>query len=157
MLENSLFGKLLITFLISAVPIIELRGAIPFAVAHGLPLQMAYAVAVLGNLLPVPFIMLFARKVFEIIRAHAKRLDAWVSKMEDRAIRKSAVVKKFSTFGLFLLVAIPLPGTGAWTGALVAAMLNMRIRRAFPAIALGVLAAGAIMLLASLGVDSLIS
>ena len=90
MLENSLFGKLLITFLISAVPIIELRGAIPFAVAHGLPLQMAYAVAVLGNLLPVPFIMLFARKVFEIIRAHAKRLDAWVSKMEDRAIRRLA-------------------------------------------------------------------
>ena len=155
MLENSLFGKLLITFLISTVPVIELRGAIPFAVAHGLPLQWAYVVAVIGNLLPVPFIMLFVRKVFEVLRAHAPRLDTWISGLENRAIRKSAVVKKFSTFGLFLLVAIPLPGTGAWTGALVAALLDMRIRRAFPAIIAGVLTAGMIMLLASLGVDSL--
>ena len=157
MLENSLFGKLLITFLISTVPVIELRGAIPFAVAHGLPLQWAYVVAVLGNLLPVPFIMLFVRKVFEVLRSHSERLDAWVSSMENRAIRKSAVVKKFSTFGLFLLVAIPLPGTGAWTGALVAALLDMRIRRAFPAIIAGVLTAGMIMLLASLGVGSIIA
>lgn len=156
MLELSLFWKYMLTFLISMVPVVELRGAIPFAVAHGIPLHWAFVVAVLGNLLPVPFIMLFVRKIFEILRTHSGKLDKWISGLENRAIRKSAVVKKLSTFGLFLLVAIPLPGTGAWTGALVAAMLDMRIRRAFPAILLGVLTAGAIMLVASVGVGNMI-
>lgn len=154
MIWNDFFGKIVMTVLISMVPVLELRGAIPIALSHDLPIHWAFGAAVIGNLLPVPFIMLFVRKIFDFFRKISPRLHRWIEKLENRAIRKSSVVKKFSTLGLFILVAVPLPGTGAWTGALVAAMLNMRIRRAFPAIALGVIAAGLIVLTASLGVGA---
>ena len=144
-LWNSIFGKIIMTFLISMVPVIELRGAIPVAVANGLNYWVAVAVAIIGNLVPVPFIILFIRKIFELMRKWSSKLDSIVTKLENRAKKKSDVVQKFAFWGLFILVAIPLPGTGAWTGALVAAMLDMRLRRAFPAIALGVIAAAVIV------------
>ncbi len=154
-LWNNIFGKIIMTFLISMVPVIELRGAIPVAVANGLNYWVAVAVAIIGNLVPVPFIILFIRKIFELMRKWSSKLDSIVTKLENRAKKKSDVVQKFAFWGLFILVAIPLPGTGAWTGALVAAMLDMRLRRAFPAIALGVIAAAVIVTFVTYGAEAL--
>ena len=144
-LWNSLFGKLLQTFLISMVPVIELRGAIPYGVARGLEFWQAIPVAIVGNLVPVPFIIIFIKKIFAWLRTISAGLDRLVTRLENRALSKTDTVKKDAFWGLFLFVAIPLPGTGAWTGALIAAMLEMRVKDAFPAIALGVLTAGAII------------
>lgn len=139
-----------LTFLISMVPVLELRGAIPFGVANGLPPLAAMAVAVCGNLVPVPFIILFIRRIFAWMRTW-KSLGSLVEKLEARAERKSEAVKKYAWIGLCILVAIPLPGTGAWTGALVAALMNMRLKQAMPAITLGVIIAGLIMTVVSYG------
>ncbi|MBR2897577.1 MAG: small multi-drug export protein, partial [Oscillospiraceae bacterium] len=122
------------TFLIAMTPVSELRGAIPVAVANGLNVWAAIAVAVVGNLVPVPILILFVRRFFNWLRKNIASLNGFVTRLEERAMKKSEVVKKSEFWGLALLVAIPLPGTGAWTGALVAAMLNMRMKRAFPAI-----------------------
>ena len=152
---STTIGKILITFLWSMVPVIELRGAIPIGVGQGLPYWLAVTVSILGNLVPVPFIILFIRKIFELMRKWMPKLDGLVSKLEKRAEEKSDVVQKYAFWGLFILVAIPLPGTGAWTGALVAAMLDMRLRRAFPAIAMGVVGAAAIVTFVTFGADKL--
>jgi len=148
---NSVGGKILMTIVISMVPVLELRGAIPIATAHGLNFWVAIVCAIIGNLIPVPFIIIFIRKIFELIRKWSPKLDKLVTKLEDRAHKKSDVVLKYAFWGLVILVAIPLPGTGAWTGALVAAMLNMRLRKAFPAIALGVIIAGVIVSVVTYG------
>lgn len=152
---SSTLGKVIYTFLISMVPVIELRGAIPTGVASGLNIWVAIAVSVLGNLVPVPFIILFIRKIFALMRKCSTKLNGLVTKLEDRAAKKSDVVQKYAFWGLFVLVAIPLPGTGAWTGALVAAMLDMRLKKAFPAIAIGVLGAAVIVSFATYGVKAL--
>ena len=139
------------TVIISMVPVIELRGAIPIATANGLNFWIAIVCAIIGNLIPVPFIIIFIRKIFELIRKWSKKIDKIVAKLEDRAHQKSDVVRKYTFWGLVILVAIPLPGTGAWTGALVAAMLEMRLKRAFPAIAVGVVIAGIIVSVVTYG------
>lgn len=156
-LWGSTFGKIIMTFLISMVPVLELRGAIPIAVANGLNFWVAIAVSVIGNLVPVPFIILFIRKIFALMRKWSSKLDGLVTRLEQRAAKKSDVVQKYAFWGLFILVAIPLPGTGAWTGALVAAMLDMRLSRAFPAILLGVIGAAVIVTFATYGVGALFS
>lgn len=152
---STTFGKIIATFFISMVPVIELRGAIPIGVGYGLPYWVAVAVSIIGNLVPVPFIIIFIRKIFELMRKWSKKLDALVTKLEKRAESKSDIVQKYAFWGLFVLVAIPLPGTGAWTGALVAAMLDMRLKRAFPAILLGVVGAAAIVTFVTFGADKL--
>lgn len=152
-LWNSFIGKIIMTALISMVPVIELRGALPIAVANGLEYPIAIVVSVIGNLIPVPFIIIFIRKIFEWMRKVSSKLDVLVTKLEERAESKSDVVQKYAFWGLFILVAIPLPGTGAWTGALVAAMLDMRLKRAFPAIALGVIGAAAIVTFVTYGAE----
>lgn len=144
-LWNSLFGKLLQTFLISMVPVIELRGAIPYGIARGLEYWQAIPVSIIGNLVPVPFIIIFIKKIFAWLRTKSAWLNGLVTKLENRALSKQETVQKYAFWGLFLFVAIPLPGTGAWTGALIAAMMEMKVKEAFPAIALGVLTAGAII------------
>ncbi len=143
------------TMLLSMVPVLELRGAIPIGVANGLNIWVAIGVSIIGNLLPVPFIILFIRKIFSWLRKLSKRLDGLVTKLEQRAAKKSDVVLRYAFWGLVILVAIPLPGTGAWTGALVAAMLDMRLKRAFPAIVLGVVIAGAIVAFVTYGAGAL--
>ena len=153
---KTFFGKIVYTFLISMVPVVELRGAVPIAYSQGLNIWVAVTVAVIGNLVPVPFIIIFIRKIFAFLRRHIPMLDGLITRLEKRAEKKSDTVQKYAFWGLFILVAIPLPGTGAWTGALVAAMLDMRLKRAFPAIALGVLAAGVIMAIASYGLLDLL-
>ena len=134
----------IVAFFISMLPVLELRGGIVFAAARGIPFATAITLCFIGNILPIPFILLFIRKLLRLFGKfrHTKGL---VEKIENLAHTKSARVKKYQMLGLFLLVAIPLPGTGAWTGALVAALMDIRIKISFPVIALGVLAAGAIM------------
>ena len=154
-LWNTLFGKALMPFFISMVPVLELRGAIPFGTAYGLPLWAAILISIVGNLVPVPFIIIFIRKIFAWLRRKNQKLDHLVTRLEIRAEKKSDVVQKYAFWGLFVLVAIPLPGTGAWTGALVAAMLDMRLKRAFPAIALGVIAAGVIVAFVTYGAGAI--
>lgn len=145
-LFKSTFGKVLMTFFISMVPVIELRGAVPYGYGQlHLPLWSAILISIIGNLVPVPIIIIYVRKVFNWLRTKSGWLDRIVIKLENRAMKKADTVRKFEFWGLFILVAIPLPGTGAWTGALVAAMLDMRLKRAFPAIALGVITAGVIV------------
>lgn len=144
-LWNSYIGKIIMTVLISMVPVIELRGAIPTAVAHGLNYWVAVVAAFVGNMIPVPFIILFIKRIFAWMRRKSDKLDGIVTHLEKRAESKSDKVQRNAFWGLFILVAIPLPGTGAWTGALVAALLEMRLKRAVPAIAMGVAGAAAIV------------
>lgn len=152
---NSFFGKIITTLFISMIPVVELRGAIPIAVANGLDYRIAIAVSIVGNMIPVPFIIIFIRKIFAFLRKISSKLDMLVTKLEKRAEKKSDVVQRYAFWGLFILVAIPLPGTGAWTGALVAAMLDMRLKKALPAIALGVVAAGAIVAFVTYGTKAI--
>ena len=138
---ETVLGKFIMTMVIAAVPVVELRGAIPAGAAAGLEPWLACGAAVVGNLLPVPFIILLVRQVFDLLRKHpffAPKIDA----MERRAHLKGRLVTKYRLPGLVLLVAVPLPGTGAWTGALVATLLDIRLRTALPAITAGVLIAG---------------
>ena len=146
---------ILLTFLVAMVPVVELRGAIPFGVVRGLNLWTAIIASVLGNLIPVPFIILFIRKIFAWMRAHMPKLDGLVIRMEKKAEKNRAAVEKYAFWGLVILVAIPLPGTGAWTGALVAAMMEMRLKRAFPAIAIGVAIAGVIVSVITYGAQAI--
>lgn len=137
------------------IPVLELRGALIVAAADALNPILSYAVCVIGNLLPVPFLIMFVRPVFEWMRRRAKWMQKIVEKLEKKAASKSDVIEKYEMLGLFILVAIPLPGTGAWTGSLVAALLGMRLKKCFPMIALGVLAAGVIMTLGAFGIVSI--
>jgi len=135
----------IITFLIAMVPIAELRAAIPLGVVQGLDVREALITALIGNLVPVPFVILFIRKFFRWIRKKSRRLDWWITRFDEKTMLKAKRVKKYEAFGLLLFVAIPLPGTGAWTGAAIAAMLDMRLKRAVPMICLGVVIAGLII------------
>lgn len=143
----------LVVFLISMVPLIELRGAIPYGLAIGLEPVLTYALAILGNCLPVPFILFFIKRILAAMQASRirffHRVATFVIEKGQRGFRK---VQKYAVFGLYLFVAIPLPGTGAWTGALIAALLDMRKRYAFPSIFLGVITAGVVMSLITGGV-----
>lgn len=137
-------NKLLVAFFISMLPVSELRGGMIFASASGIPFVEAFLICFLGNILPVPFLLLFVRRILTFLERF-RYTKGIVTGLESRVRAKSDKVKKYQLFGLFLLVAVPLPGTGAWTGALVAAGLDHRIKRAFPMIALGVFFAGIIM------------
>ena len=135
-------GELVFTVLVSMVPIIELRGGIPFGVALGLNPWVAFLACIIGNIIPVPFIIVYIRRIFGWMRRRLPKLDGIVDRLEKKAHLKGRKVTKFKYIGLFLFVAIPLPGTGAWTGALAAAFLDMPLRKALPSIFLGILAAG---------------
>ena len=135
-------GELVFTVLVSMVPIIELRGGIPFGVALGLNPWVAFLACIIGNMIPVPFIIVYIRRIFGWMRRRLPKLDGIVDRLEKKAHLKGRKVTKFKYIGLFLFVAIPLPGTGAWTGALAAAFLDMPLRKALPSIFLGILAAG---------------
>ncbi len=141
---------LFMTFLVGMTPVLELRGAIPLGVAAGLPPLTACAAAILGNIVPVPFIMLLVRRVFRWLRKTAF-LGPKIDWLERRAHLKGRLVRRYRLLGLVILVAIPLPGTGAWTGALVAALLDIWMRHAVPAIFLGVAIAGAIITVLTMG------
>ena len=136
-----LWTNILLTFLVAMVPVLELRFAIPFGVTRDLGIKISMAASIVGNLVPVPFIIIFIRRIFAWLRKKSDKFNALVTRLEERAESKRHIVDRYAFWGLVVLVAIPLPGTGAWTGALVAAMMDMRLRRAFPAIAVGVIIA----------------
>lgn len=141
----------LIIFLISLLPILELRGGMIAAYMLGVKLIPAFIICYIGNILPIPFILLFIRKIFKFLKRF-KPMRTLIEKIELRSMRKSDKVEKYREWGLLFFVAIPLPGTGGWTGALIAALLDLRIKKSFPIIMLGVLIAGIIMSLAVYGV-----
>ena len=144
-------GKIIGITLISMIPIIELRGSIPMGFVVGLPWYASLICSIMGNILPVPVILLFVVKVFEFMKKH-NILTKFVNKMEQKAMNRSEKVSKGEFWGLMLFVAIPLPGTGAWTGALIAALLKMNRRDSFLSILLGVTIAGTIITLGTYGV-----
>lgn len=134
-----------IIFLVSLLPVLELRGGLIAAALLGVDWMIAFPICVIGNMLPIPFILLFIRKIFDFIkRTNFLWLGKIVTKLDERAQKKSKGVETASFWGLFILVAIPLPGTGGWTGALVANVLNIKTSRASWIILLGVIAAGLI-------------
>ncbi|WP_251861473.1 small multi-drug export protein [Clostridium sp. Marseille-Q2269] len=150
--------KYLIVFLISMVPILELRGAIPYSQIYHLPLFQSYIIAIIGNMLPMPFIYLFARKI--LVWGSSKPITGkfftWCLEKGESAGKKlqAKTGKKGLFFGLLLFVAIPAPGTGAWTGTLAASLLDMDFKTSIIAVMLGVLLAGIIMGTASVGLFS---
>ena len=155
-LTGTTSGKCLFTMLVSMIPVIELRGGLPFGVALGLPYYLAFPAAVIGNLIPAPFIIVYIRRIFELLRRYLPSLNGLIDKLEKKAHLKGKKVQKYQYLGLWLFVAIPLPGTGAWTGALAAAFLDMPLRKAIPSIFAGVLAAGIAISILTFGVASLI-
>lgn len=157
---NKIFLHYLIVFLISMVPLIEIRGAIPYAVGFELPLVPSIIVAVIGNMLPVPFIFLFARKVLEWgkDKKYIGKFFTWCLEKGHKGGEKlQAKAGRGLYIALLLFVGIPLPGTGAWTGTLAASLLDMDFKKSTVCIMAGVLLAGAIMLAASFGVFGAIS
>lgn len=147
--------EILITLLVSMVPVIELRGAIPIGVGMGLNPLLATLISIIGNLIPIPFLLLLVPKIFDWLRdkKYTKKFIAW---LEKKAHKHQKTIEKYGYLGLMILVAIPLPGTGAWTGALVASCLEMKKRKSLIFIALGVLIAAIIIFAITYGVKSLI-
>ncbi len=146
---------IILTFLISMVPVIELRGGLPFGVTQGLAPLYAALISIAGNLLPIPFLLKLVPKIFDFLRdkKYTRRLIAW---LEKKAEKNRKTIDKYGWLGLYILVAVPLPGTGAWTGALVPSSFKMKSWPSMAAIIVGVLTAGAIVLGITYGVSSLI-
>ena len=151
-LTGTVVGKMCATFFISMLPVVELRFGLPFGIAQGLEYPLALMAALLGNMAPVPFIIVYIKRIFAWMRKHMPRMNALITKLENRANLKGNTVEKYGHWGLLLFVAIPLPGTGAWTGALIAALLNIRTAKAVPVILIGVCIAAMIMTLITYGV-----
>ena len=145
----------MIAFIVSLLPVLELRGGLIVAKLLGVSFFKAFIICFIGNLLPIPFILLFIRKIFALLKRF-KRFERLLDKLEAKSIRKAEKVKKYRLLGLFMFVAIPLPGTGAWTGALIADLLDIRIKHSFPAIAVGVFVAGTIISVLSYGLFGLL-
>ena len=139
-------GKEVIVFIISMVPILELRGGLLAAgpAILDVPMWEAIPICIVGNLIPIPFILLLITKIFDWMK-NTKTFRPMVERLEEKAMSKSSNIEKYEFWGLVAFVGIPLPGTGAWTGSLIAALLGIRFRKAFPAIVLGVLLAAFLM------------
>ena len=151
---NKIPGELTI-FIISLLPILELRGGLIAAALLDIELWKAFLICYFANLLPVPFIILFIKKIFEFLRRF-KFFDKFISKLEAKTEKNKDKVMRYKQWGLLVFVAIPLPGTGAWTGALFAALLDIDLKKSFPIIALGVLIAGIIVATISYGAAALL-
>ncbi len=149
---NDLLGMLegvpdaLVVFIISMLPVLELRGGLVAAALLGVEWYIAFPICVIGNMLPIPFILLFIKKIFKVL-IKVPGFKTLIPKLEKKAGEKGNVINKGRFIGLFSFVAIPLPGTGAWMGALAAKLLDIRIKRSLPIIFLGVVTAGTIMLI----------
>ncbi|MCI8940427.1 MAG: small multi-drug export protein [Dorea sp.] len=139
------FGKEAIVFIISMIPILELRGALLVAgPILGVPVAKAIPLCVVGNIIPVPFILLLITPIFNWLKK-TKTFQPMVTKLENKAMSKSDQIEKYEFWGLVLFVGIPLPGTGAWTGSLIAALLGIKFKKAFPAVVIGICMATVIM------------
>ena len=134
----------LLVALISMVPVVELRGAIPFGLHMGLNVFNTYLAAVIGNLLPIPLILFLTRPLMSFLKS-TKVLKPIADRLEKKVEKNRTQIMRYSALGLFLFVAVPLPGTGAWGGALAASLFDMRFKYSFPSIVFGVMTAGIIM------------
>ncbi|MBP3378366.1 MAG: small multi-drug export protein [Clostridia bacterium] len=153
----SFIKNYIIVFLVSMVPLIELRGAVPIGTGMGLPWHTTLIVAIIGNCLPIPFILMFVKAVLTWMRKCSIELFNKVSNwMFEKADKNRPKIEKYAAWGLFLFVAIPLPGTGAWTGALVASLFDMNKWKASLSIFSGVVTAGLIMTFGSQAVKYLV-
>lgn len=141
-------------FIVSMIPLIELRGSVIVGTAFGLPWLNVLALSIVGNLIPIPFIIIFGEKLIAWLKT-LPVLARFTSWYETRLMSKSATIQKYAFYGLWIFVGIPLPGTGAWSGSLIAALLNVPPRKAFPAVICGVLTAGIIMTIGSRGIAGL--
>lgn len=141
----------LIAFVVSIFPVLELRGGMIAARLLEIDFIKAFIICYIGNMIPIPFILLFIKKIFAVMRKN-KHLAKIVKKLEARSDKKKSTMEKYKEWGLLLFVAIPLPGTGGWTGALIAALMDLRFKKSLPIIALGVLIAGIIMSLVTYGI-----
>ena len=142
----------------SMIPIIELRGSIPLGALLNMPFWLNYPLSVVGNMLPIPVILLFVKAVLNwMAKCKIKLFNKIAKWLFQKADKNRPKIEKFGFWGLFIFVAIPLPGTGAWTGSLVAALIDMKFGKAILAVALGVLTAGVIMTLISYGVLGFLS
>lgn len=148
------YGREMLVFFVSMLPLIELRGGIPIAVSLGLNPLYAFVICFAGNLLPVPFILWLITPIFSWMKT-TSLFKPLAEKMEAKAHNKKERVEKYEFWGLLLFVGIPLPGTGAWTGSLIAAVLDMNKKKALLAVTLGIILAGVIMLTGSLFVKGL--
>ena len=147
-LLNQLLNFLSIEFtvmLTAALPIIELRGAIPVGISLGMSPAHATAISFIGSMIPVPFILFTIRPIFNYLKK-TKLFKKLVHKLTDKSLNKSGNIQKYGAWGLLVFVAIPLPGTGVWSGSLAAALLDMRFKWAFPAILVGNIIAAAIIM-----------
>ncbi|MBE6047235.1 MAG: small multi-drug export protein [Clostridium sp.] len=147
--------KEIIVFIISMVPILELRGGLIAASLLGVNLITAIGFCIIGNLIPIPFILLFITPIFRWLKS-TKLFKPLVEKIEKKSMSKSDKIKKYEFLGLLLFVGIPLPGTGAWTGSLIASLLDIKFKKAFPAIICGLLLATTIMSILSYGIPWII-
>ena len=145
----------LIAFIVSMLPILELRGGLIAAKLMEIDFFKAFAICYVGNMLPIPFILLFIRKIFNWLKK-IPAVEKAIVKLEARSIRKADKIEKYRLWGLLLFVGIPLPGTGAWTGALIADLFDIRIKHSLPVIAAGVLIAGIIISALSYGLFGLL-
>lgn len=143
-LQDLSYGKELIVFLISLMPILELRGGLIAAALLGLDIIPAFIICLIGNLLPLPFILWFITPIFNALKK-TKHLSKLVNKIENKAMKKKDKIEKAEFWGLLFFVGIPLPGTGGWTGCLIASLINMNKKKAMTAATLGVLLAGIIV------------
>lgn len=134
----------IIIFIISLLPILELRGGLIAASLMGVPLVNAFVICFIANILPIPFILLFIKRIFKFLKRF-KTFEGLVASLESKAIKRSDSIKKKQLLGLFAFVAVPLPGTGGWTGSLIAALLGMDIKKSFLTVMAGVFTAGVIM------------
>ena len=150
-LESNNIPTQLIPFLVSLFPVLEIRGGMIAARALNIDFIQAFLVCYLGNMIPIPFILLFIRKIFALMRK-VEFFGKIVDKLEARADKKKDTIVKYQEWGLLLFVAIPLPGTGGWTGALIAALMDLRMKKCLPIIAIGVFVAGLIMSLITYGI-----
>ena len=145
---SGVVSKEMIVFIISMVPILELRGGLVTAALLGIPIAKAVVICVVGNIIPVPFILAFITPIFNWLKK-TKWIKPKIEKLEQKSMGKSEKIQKYEFIGLVLFVGIPLPGTGAWTGSLIASLLNIRFKKAFPAIILGSCMAKVIMCIIS--------
>ena len=139
-----------IVFIVSLLPILELRGGILVGFLLGMDLLPSFIIAFIGTIIPVPFILMFIKFIFKKLKK--TRMKGFIEKIENKAMSKSDQIQKYAYLGLFLFVGIPLPGTGAWTGSLIAALLEMDNKKSFGIIVLGVIMAGIIISILSYGV-----
>ena len=154
-LTATVLGKRILVFIISLMPILELRGGLLAASLLGLAPLESYIICIVGNLLPIPFILWFINRILDWMR-NSKHLDRFASWLDKKVDKHKSSIEKYGFWGLVLFVGIPIPGTGAWTGSLIASVLEMDRKKSFIAILIGIFMASIIMMLISFGLLKLI-